>query len=633
MREADRDVQLGHVLVGQLDGLPLAVGGRAAADVDDDVDDRPAGAADQLGLARVGLEVHAPHDPAARPGVVVLHPVVGDTVVGEDARAVGLGEEAARVAVDRGLDQQRAVQVGRCDLHGREGSGGARQGCGESVPSEPPPDGGCDSRSRAFSRRSLTPLPAPLGAGAAHGGGPPLLRRVVRGRRGRSGGLRLRRRAGGRRLAQRGVRVGLVRSPAARRDQDQAGDERADGHAGGEEQERPRERRRHADRPELAVGERSGPAQGERGQEREAREQDPEQGAEEGRREHGRDQGRHQGGDRLGDPLVGLLGGDEPLRVVERDAAGGCRGRGGLLRLAGLRRCGRLRGARCRLAPAPAEGLVGGHAAQPPGRLARGGRGGRLRGGWRRVAERRAGPVDAQGDVVGALAQRRVHLDPGGLERGLHPLGTGRPVAVREQRAQVVRAQVGGAAVLGRGRHLAGEDERALDVVEAGWRGGGLRVAGIAHGLAMARGDKGRRGAHTPVFPVGRGIHSSSGPRDNKFPTPTAYPRCSSCTSPVCSDVTAQGRRWRRLLDLAASLRPQRATKARRRIRRLPRQLRRTTPAPPYEPQTEPAHAQAGRLHDPARPAREARSAPHAPPRAGLRAPRRARRSGDRLRP
>ena len=66
-------------------------------------------AADELGHPR--LEVHPAHDPPPRAGVVVLDELVGDPDLGEGGAAVGLLEEAALVAVDDGLDQDRAVEA------------------------------------------------------------------------------------------------------------------------------------------------------------------------------------------------------------------------------------------------------------------------------------------------------------------------------------------------------------------------------------------------------------------------------------------------------------------------------------------------------------------------------------------
>src|SRR3954452_12873320 len=62
VRETDRAVEHVEVLVSQLEALPLAVAGRAPAQVDDDVADRTASAADELGSAGADLEVHPADD-------------------------------------------------------------------------------------------------------------------------------------------------------------------------------------------------------------------------------------------------------------------------------------------------------------------------------------------------------------------------------------------------------------------------------------------------------------------------------------------------------------------------------------------------------------------------------------------
>jgi len=53
------------LLVVQLEALPVAEGGRPAADVHHHIEDRPAGAAHQLGDAGIDLEMHAADDPPA----------------------------------------------------------------------------------------------------------------------------------------------------------------------------------------------------------------------------------------------------------------------------------------------------------------------------------------------------------------------------------------------------------------------------------------------------------------------------------------------------------------------------------------------------------------------------------------
>ena len=112
MREADGDVELARRLVVELEALPLAVGRRRAAQVDDDVEDPPARAAHELRLAGADREVHPAQHALARARVVVLHERLVDAVLGPDVRAVALEEEAARVAVDGGLEQHEAVEAG-----------------------------------------------------------------------------------------------------------------------------------------------------------------------------------------------------------------------------------------------------------------------------------------------------------------------------------------------------------------------------------------------------------------------------------------------------------------------------------------------------------------------------------------
>lgn len=61
--EAFRDEKLAVVVLGQLDGDMLSVGGTAATDVDSDIEDGTADTADELGLGEGGtLEVEAPHN-------------------------------------------------------------------------------------------------------------------------------------------------------------------------------------------------------------------------------------------------------------------------------------------------------------------------------------------------------------------------------------------------------------------------------------------------------------------------------------------------------------------------------------------------------------------------------------------
>ena len=109
--EADRDEELAVALVVELVSLPLAVGGRAAAQVDGDVEDPPARAAHQLRLARLGLEVQAAQRPLRGARVVLLDELDLDPELGPAVAPEGLDHEAARVAVDVGLEQDDAVEL------------------------------------------------------------------------------------------------------------------------------------------------------------------------------------------------------------------------------------------------------------------------------------------------------------------------------------------------------------------------------------------------------------------------------------------------------------------------------------------------------------------------------------------
>ena len=85
MREADRDEELVAVFGAELGADPLAIGGRATAYVDCDVEDAAANAADELVLAaRRGLEVQAAKGVSGSgERMVVLHEGAGDAELGE----------------------------------------------------------------------------------------------------------------------------------------------------------------------------------------------------------------------------------------------------------------------------------------------------------------------------------------------------------------------------------------------------------------------------------------------------------------------------------------------------------------------------------------------------------------------
>src|SRR5262249_27007910 len=110
-----RAVELTQIVVVEGEALPLAEGRGSLPDVDEHVDDLAPGAADELG--HPGLEVHAPDDSPARARVVVLHPLVVDTQLGEYLLAERLDEETPLVPVDVRLQHNRAVESGRQRLH------------------------------------------------------------------------------------------------------------------------------------------------------------------------------------------------------------------------------------------------------------------------------------------------------------------------------------------------------------------------------------------------------------------------------------------------------------------------------------------------------------------------------------
>jgi hypothetical protein len=116
--------------------------------------------------------------------------------------------------------------------------------------------------------------------------------------------------------------------------------------------------------------------------------------------------------------------------------------------------------------------------------------------------------LDPQRHRLRPLGERRIDAQARGLERRLHALGAGPAGAVPEQRAQVLDAQLGGAALGGRGGHLASQYQRALDVLDARRRFSLTLAAGFAHVSWSARAGDHRRDAHGEIFPVRPPIHS-----------------------------------------------------------------------------------------------------------------------------
>src|SRR5579884_329490 len=121
--EADRAVEDPHVLVAQLERLPLAERWRSAPDVDQHVYDRSPGAAHELRGAATDLEVHPPDDPPPRARVVVLDQLLNDPQLREHVLSVGLAEEPPVVPVHHGFDQHRSLQSSLQPAHVPPGLG------------------------------------------------------------------------------------------------------------------------------------------------------------------------------------------------------------------------------------------------------------------------------------------------------------------------------------------------------------------------------------------------------------------------------------------------------------------------------------------------------------------------------
>lgn len=107
VREADGNEELVAVFGGEFRADPLTVGRGATADVDRDVEDPAADAADQLVLpARRRLEVQPAQGEGGRGiGVVVLHEGAVDAECGKGGDRMHLGEPATGVAMAFGADE------------------------------------------------------------------------------------------------------------------------------------------------------------------------------------------------------------------------------------------------------------------------------------------------------------------------------------------------------------------------------------------------------------------------------------------------------------------------------------------------------------------------------------------------
>src|SRR5436190_21750042 len=96
-------------VVIELVALPLPEGRRVAPQIHGDVEDATGGAAHELRLPRLGLEVQAAQRVLDRARVVLLDEAVLDAELAPELLAVGLDQEAAVVPEAVGLDQDQAV--------------------------------------------------------------------------------------------------------------------------------------------------------------------------------------------------------------------------------------------------------------------------------------------------------------------------------------------------------------------------------------------------------------------------------------------------------------------------------------------------------------------------------------------
>lgn len=107
MGETDRNEELMPVLGRQFRADPLAIGGRALAHIDRDVEDAPADAAHQLVLSPVRrLKMQAAQrEGGCGVGMIVLHEGAIDAEPGEGGHRMDLGEPATAVTEAPGTDE------------------------------------------------------------------------------------------------------------------------------------------------------------------------------------------------------------------------------------------------------------------------------------------------------------------------------------------------------------------------------------------------------------------------------------------------------------------------------------------------------------------------------------------------
>ncbi len=110
--EADGQVELAVVAVAELVALPAPVCGGVAAQVHGHVPDLAPGAAHQLRLAGIGLEVNPAEDAPCRARVVFLDEGSIHPELAPGFGAEALDQEATLVGVGFDLDQREAVEPG-----------------------------------------------------------------------------------------------------------------------------------------------------------------------------------------------------------------------------------------------------------------------------------------------------------------------------------------------------------------------------------------------------------------------------------------------------------------------------------------------------------------------------------------
>src|SRR5262249_32412434 len=117
MGESGGNPQLARNLLGELQAHPPSEAGRAAADVDRDIEDLSPEDLDQLALPFGLLEMQSAQGAPDRAGVVVLDEGTAHARLGIPRFLEALVEESPRIAEDLRLDDQHLRQLGGNDLH------------------------------------------------------------------------------------------------------------------------------------------------------------------------------------------------------------------------------------------------------------------------------------------------------------------------------------------------------------------------------------------------------------------------------------------------------------------------------------------------------------------------------------